>query len=57
MAGHEAEAVMFERGDAKALPHTLSGTRHLTLALMATDAGSGLRPSSSAIPRRSQTPR
>lgn len=41
MAQHEAEALVLRRGEAKALPHTLSQTRHLTLALIDTDAASG----------------
>lgn len=35
------EALIFRRGDVKALPHTLSATRHLTLTLVDLDASAG----------------
>lgn len=41
MTQHGAEALTFERGDVRTLPHTLSETRHLTLALVDFDAGAG----------------
>jgi len=34
-------ALIFRRGDVKALPDTLSATRHLTLTLIASDASAG----------------
>jgi hypothetical protein len=41
MTQHGTEALIFQRGDVKALPDTLSGTRHLTLALIDIDASAG----------------
>jgi hypothetical protein len=41
MTRHEAEALVLQRGEAKPLPHTLSETRHLTLALIDTDPAAG----------------
>jgi hypothetical protein len=38
MAQHEQEALVFQRGDEKSLPHTLSATRHLTVTLVEYDA-------------------
>lgn len=35
------ETLIFERGDVKALPDTLAGTRHLTLTLIDIDPGAG----------------
>ena len=35
---HGAEAITFQRGDEKSLPHTLTKTRHLTLKLVDYDA-------------------
>ena len=38
---HGAESLIFRRGDVKALPDTLSATRHLTLELVDVDASAG----------------
>jgi hypothetical protein len=40
MAQRESNTLVLSRGEAKALVHTLSTTRHLSLALIACDAGS-----------------
>jgi hypothetical protein len=41
MAHDEGEDLVFRRGDVKALPHTLSQTRHLTLTLTDVSADDG----------------
>jgi hypothetical protein len=41
MALHEEESLTFRQGDEKALPHTLSETRHLTLTLIDFSASAG----------------
>lgn len=41
MTQHTEESLTFRRGDVKALPHTLSETRHLTLALVDFSASAG----------------
>jgi hypothetical protein len=41
MTERSAEALTFQRGERKALPHTLSETRHLTLTMVSFDADAG----------------
>jgi hypothetical protein len=41
MTQHDDEALVFRRGDVKALPHTLAQTRHLTLTLTDVSAADG----------------
>ncbi len=41
MAQQESDVVVLSLGEHSALPHTLSTTRHLSLTLLACDAGSG----------------
>ena len=41
MTHHSTDTLTFQRGDVKALPDTLSETRHLTLALIDIDSDSG----------------